>query len=45
MEDIGEIVEVESDLQERGVVRKVVEGDIGGLAYTEEYVGYVLDIM
>ena len=38
IEDIGEIADVEEgDLQEKGVVRKVIKGEIDAVAYDEEY--------
>ena len=40
VDDIGEVEEMqEGVLEERGVVRKVVEGEIDGVLCTEEYVG------
>ena len=40
--DIGEIANVEqSDLQESGVVRKVIEGEIDGVLYSKEYCGCI----
>ena len=40
MDDIGEVAEVEEgDLEERGVVRKTVEGEIDGVLYSDKYVG------
>ena len=35
IDDIGEVAEV--DLEEQGIVRKVVEGEIDGLTYCEDY--------
>ena len=38
--DIGEMAEVqEGELQESGVVKKVVEGEIDGVVYCDEYAG------
>ena len=40
MDDIGEMAEVqEGGLQESGVVKKVVEGEIDGVVYCDEYAG------
>ena len=40
MDDIGEMAEVqEGELQETGVVKKVVEGEIDGVVYCDEYAG------
>lgn len=40
VEDIGEMAEVEEgDLQESGVVKKVIEGEIDGVVYCDEYAG------
>ena len=42
VDEIGEIVEVEEgDLQESSVVRKVVEGEIDGVLYSDEYCGCI----
>ena len=42
VEDIGETAEIEeSDLEEKGIVRKVVEGEIDGVMYGEEYEGCI----
>ena len=40
VDDIGEMAEVqEGELQESGVVKKVVEGEIDGVVYCDEYAG------
>ena len=42
VDEIGEIAEVdEGDLQESGVVRKVVGGEIDGVLYSDEYSGCI----
>ena len=42
IDDIGDIANVEEgDLQETGVVRKVIEGEIDGVVYDEEYDGCI----
>ena len=42
VEDIGETAEIEEgDLEEKGIVRKVVEGEIDGVMYGEEYEGCI----
>ena len=42
VEDIGETANIqEGDLEEKGIVRKVVEGDIDGVVYVEDYEGCI----
>ena len=40
--DIGETAQLEDgDLEEKGIVRKVVEGEIDGVLYTDDYEGCI----